>query len=207
MAGTDDELVRRAVQGDYDALSALLARYGLQIERQLQGMIARRWRSVLDIEDVMQVTYLEAFLEIERYPAGDACSFAGWLKRIAENNLRDAVRALQREKRPQPARRVGAPAYADSGVALIEVLGGSTTTAGGAAARHENQRLVETAIGQLPDDYATVVRLYDLEGLSGPEVAERTGRSRGAVHMLRSRAHAHLRRLLGSESKFFSNTP
>ncbi len=206
MAGTDDELVRQAVQGDHDALSALLARYGLPIERQLQGLIARQWRSVLDVEDVMQVTYLEAFLQIKQCPASDAGAFAGWLRRSAENNLRDAVRALQREKRPQPACRVGVLSYADSCVALIEALGGSTTTASGVAVRQENQCLVEAALCQLPADYATVVRLYDLEGLSGPEVAERIGRSRGAVHMLRARAHAHLRCLLGSESKFFSGS-
>jgi len=207
MAGTDDEQVRQAIRGDHDALSLLLARYGRSIEQQLKGMIARQWRSVLDVEDVMQVTYLEAFLQIERCPAEDAGSFAGWLRKIAENNLRDAVRTLHREKRPQPARRVGAASYADSCVALVELLGGSTTTAGGQAARHESKRLVDAALGQLPKDYAAVVRLYDLEGLSGPEVAERTGRSRGAVHMLRSRAHAHLRRLLGAESKFFSDVP
>lgn len=207
MAGTDDEQVRQAVQGDHDALTALLARCGAQVERQLTGMIDRQWRSVLDVQDVMQVTYLEAFLQIGQCPAEDARSFAGWLKRTAENNLRDAVRALHREKRPQPARRVYAGSYADSCVVLIELLGGSTTTAGGAAARHENQRLVEAALGRLPEDYAAVVRLFDLEGLSGPEVAKRTGRSRGAVHMLRCRAHAHLRQLLGSGSKFFSSAP
>ena len=53
---------------------------------------------------------------------------------------------------------------------------------------------------------ATVVRLYDIEGRSGPEVATTMGRSRGAVVMLRARAHDRLAELLGSGSKFFSDS-
>ena len=50
------------------------------------------------------------------------------------------------------------------------------------------------------------MRLYDLECQPPQQVAEALGRSVGAVHMLRARAHDRLRELLGSASKFFSDS-
>lgn len=204
---TDDKLVTQAIRGDREALSALLDRYGDQVAYRLRGEISERWRSVLEVDDVMQITFLEVFLQIGSFTGSDAQSFSAWLGRIAENNLRDAIRGLQCEKRPQPAKRVQSPAGRDSYMTLIELVADSTTTISRKAARNESELLLNAALKKLPADYEKVLRLYDLEGLSGPEVAERMGRRRGAVHMLRARALARLGELLGSESKFFSKKP
>ena len=64
MDDTDAQL-RAAIAGDIDAITKLLDRHGPEVERSLS--IAREWRSVLESADVMQVTYLEAFLEVARY--------------------------------------------------------------------------------------------------------------------------------------------
>src|SRR5262245_41502910 len=79
-------LINAAVCGDPDALSTLLGRHGPAIERSLQ--ISSVWRSALEPADVMQVTYLEAFLQIRRFDPARGASFEAWLRRIAENNLR-----------------------------------------------------------------------------------------------------------------------
>jgi len=50
-----------------------------------------------------------------------------------------------------------------------------------------------------------VVRLYDLEELPAAEIAQRMGRSAGAIHMLKARAHDRLVDILGSSSSFFSS--
>ena len=64
---------------------------------------------------------------------------------------------------------------------------------------------VESTLMQLPPDYATVIRMYDLQGRPIAEVAAEMNRSTGAVHMLRARAHDQLRCLLGTETDFFSH--
>ena len=51
------------------------------------------------LRDVMQVTYLEAFLHIDQLTARDTSAFLAWLTRIAENAIRDAVRGLTRTDR------------------------------------------------------------------------------------------------------------
>jgi RNA polymerase sigma-70 factor (ECF subfamily) len=199
----EEALLAKATSGDEEALSSLLRRYGPLVRRGLR--IAESWQTVLDADDVMQVTYLEAFLRIGRFNPRSRGSFGAWLRQIAQNNLRDAVKGLERDRRPPPAMRVDAPGGEDSFVALYELLGATTTTPSRVVAREEAKSFLESAIKQLPRDYATVVRLHDLEGKSGPEVATAMGRSRGAVFMLLGRAHDRLRETMGSATKFFSD--
>jgi RNA polymerase sigma-70 factor (ECF subfamily) len=199
-----DARIRAAVAGDADALTELLNEHGPEVERSLS--IAREWRSVLEPADVMQVTYLEAFLEVPRYDPNRSQPFRAWLQRIAENNLRDAIRGLQRQKRPQPSKRIEAAATADSTWDLYAHLGVTTTTPSRHVTREERASHLNTALETLPEDYGQVVRLYDLKGLSIADVAQQMGRSAGAVHMLRARAHDRLRELLGAESAWFGTS-
>jgi RNA polymerase sigma-70 factor, ECF subfamily len=202
---SDTQLLELAVAGDAEALRSLLKRFGPQVRDTLRGRIDRRLRSLLDEDDVMQITYLEAFLHIDQLTARDPTSFVAWLNRIAQNALRDAIRGLTRQKRPHPARRVAMPAGGDSSFMLLELLGTEASTPSRHATRDEVAEVLETVLAALPPDYATVVRYCDLEGLTASDVAERMGRSAGAVHMLRARAHDRMRELLGSPSRFFSS--
>ena len=197
-------LVDRAVAGDVDALSALLAEFGPPVEAQLQ--IGRVWQSQIDSGDVMQVTYLEAFLQINTFRPEQAGAFEGWLRRIAENNLRDAIRGLERQKQMPASRRVDfAPNSDDSYVGLYEQIAATTTTASRLATRNDTARLLRAAVDRLPPDYAMTVRLYDLEGKSISDVASAMSRTAGAVHMIRARAHERLSELLGTASAWFDS--
>lgn len=200
----DGELLSAAGEGDAQALRALLKRHGRKARNAIRGKIGPQWQSVMDADDVMQVAYMEAFLHIEQVEAANAGMFVNWLKRIAENALRDAIKGLERKKRPQPAQRVHTPAGNDAFVALIDQLAVSDTSPSLRAARGEARSVLGSVIHRLPRDYGRVVQLYDLEGRSPREVAETMGRSIGAIHMLRARAHDRLRELLGSESQFSS---
>jgi len=206
MVDADAVLLQRAVEGDATALRTLLERFGGEVRKRIHGRIEPRWRALLDEDDVMQVAYLEAFLHIDQLTARDSISFLSWLTRIAENSLRDAVRGLTRQKRPDPARRVALPSSADSYVGLLDCLGVTTTTPSRETARIDVAGILEAAINRLPDDYQKAVRLCDLEGKAITEVAGAMGRSVGAVHMLRGRAHDRLRRDLGNASQFFTGS-
>lgn len=191
-------LEHAAVRGDESALRELLLRFGPEVERRLD--VPTKWRAVLDPADVMQVTYLEAFLHIGRYDPTRVESFVRWLGQIAENNLRDAIRALGRQKQPQPERRITPKATQESMVALVELLGATSTTPSRELAAGEACARLMTAVDALPETYRIAVRLYDLEGRSIEEVAQALGKSPGAVHMLRARAHDRLREMLESAS-------
>ncbi len=199
---SDHELVVEAVAGDEDALSLLLERHGPHVRRALN--ISPKWQSIVDAEDIMQVTYLEAFMRIRKFDAASSQAFRAWLRRIAENNLRDAIRELTRFKRPQPNRRVESPAEA-SYVALIEQLSSDGTTVSRVASGREAVELIESALQNLPDDYQRVLRMFELDGRSGPQIAETMGKSHGAVKMLLARSRECLREQLGSPGQFFSD--
>ncbi len=205
MAGSDLNPIDRLRQGDETALRSLLERHGPVVWRDIQSDIGGRWQALIDADDVMQVTYLEAFLEAPRITASDETGFVAWLRRIAKNNLHDAIKELSRQKRPDSARKVEAPATDDSYAGLVAYLGATSSTPSRHAAAGEARHVVQRLLDELPPDYARVVRLYDLEGRDVDEVAGELGRSRGAVHMLRARAHDRLRTLLGSMSNYLSH--
>lgn len=196
------ELVAKAVSGNRDALSDLLKYYGPQIRARIK--VNPVWQSVLDPADVMQVTYLEAFLRIDRLQTKTLEGFQAWLSRIADNNLRDAIKELDRAKRPDPRRRISAPSTASTTVELLEVLGWTSATPSQHMAVREAETRLRAAIVELPDNYRAVVESCDIQGRSVADVAVEMGRTVGAVHMLRLRAHDRLREILGSESVFLS---
>ncbi|UCG33245.1 MAG: sigma-70 family RNA polymerase sigma factor [Phycisphaerales bacterium] len=185
-------------------MSALLQEAGPIVRRRLR--IASTWQATLDLADVMQVTYMEAFLRVGQLNERTHEAFLAWLTKIAENNLRDAVRELERARRPDPRRRVHRRNPEETTITLLEALGCTTATASRHAADREARQMIEAAIARLPDTYQKVVHLCDLEDQPVQKVAEALGKSPGAVYMLRARAHDRLREILGSESRFFSGS-
>jgi RNA polymerase sigma factor (sigma-70 family) len=202
----DEVLLAQAIDGDPAPLRTLLERHGPRVWNEINADIAPHWRSVLDADDVMQVTYMEAFLQIRQLSTRTTAGFVGWLRRIANNNLRDGIKELERKKRPSPAMRVHAPVGGDSHVALVELLGAESMTPSRHVAKDEASRIVSAMLTRLPPDYGTVIRLYDIEGHNIAEVSAAMKRSTAAVHMLRARAHDRLREMLGAETDFFSQT-
>jgi RNA polymerase sigma-70 factor (ECF subfamily) len=192
----------RAVAGDADALGELLQFHGPHIAREL-----RRDHSALtaeDADDVMQVTFLEAFLHIRNFDPGKPGSIGGWLRSIARNNVSDLMRSRQCARRPPEDRRVQSDGDA-SLLVLLDELAQTSRTPSRAAAAHESRQVLEDAIEKLPESYRAVVRLCDLEGRPAETAAEAMGRTAGAVYMLRARAIDRLRVILGSESRFFTH--
>jgi RNA polymerase sigma-70 factor, ECF subfamily len=206
MTTSDDALINRAIGGDEAALTALLRSKGPQIRAALAGRIAPCFQSVLSEDDVMQVTYLEAFLGIGRAKPTSPESFCAWLAKIAENNLLNAIRALEAQKRFDPRKQIQPRPGGDSLGMLLDLLAGPGSTPSKGAARREASGLLETAIEQLGEAHRQVVRMYDLEGRSAAEVAAVMHRSEGAMFMLRARAHERLREILGASSDFFGKS-
>ena len=188
------ERVLCAILGDNDALETLLRDVTPQVHARIASRIRPIWQSVLDVEDILQVTYLEAFLRIRDFePKGDD-AFLAWVTRIADNNLLDAIRALERAKRPPAERRVRPKD--DASVLLYEQVMRTTSTPSRHLARNEAHHALEQALQNLPADYAHVVRRSHLDEVPVGEVAKELKRSEGAVYMLCARALDRLGELL-----------
>jgi RNA polymerase sigma factor (sigma-70 family) len=198
-------LIDRAAAGDADALSDLLEKHGPGIRAELEGQINPQWQSFLTLDDVMQQTYLDAFLSIARLRTREVRSFRGWLAQQARRNLTDAVRMLQAEKRGGRARQVSLSNSDESSAILLDCLCATGSTPSRAVAGDEARQILEKAMQELPAVYRQVIRLCDLDGQPAANVSGILGRSEGAVHMLRARAQDRLAEILGESRKFFSD--
>ncbi|HEY6564847.1 MAG TPA: RNA polymerase sigma factor [Pirellulaceae bacterium] len=197
----EEERVRGAVAGDRDSLTALLKHYGPPLQERLRNEIGGRWPSRLDAEDVLQVTFLECFLRIHTFEHRGPGSFQAWISRIGRHNLLDAIRSLERATEIPQGQRVTFRNQAESSLALVELLGVTSETPSRHVSAQETHERLREAVARLPRDYGQVLTLYDLESQSMDEVANRMGRTAGAVYMLRARALDYLRETLGSESR------
>jgi len=201
---SESELAARAVQGDESALVELLDQVSVQLHAETSSKIGARYRGLVDADDIIQVTFMETFLRIRSFGYTNPGSFLTWLRRIAENNLRDAIRELERDRRPPPGKRISEPLGDHSYVALVERMAATTTTPSRVCGGKELRQNLDAVLCQLPSDYEQVLRMYELEGLSCPEVAERMGRSHGAVRMLLARARERLAELIVDDARFIS---
>jgi len=128
------EIVSAALSGDAGAMEQLLAKSEAPLRTALAGQIAQPFQAVLDVDDVIQVTFIEAFLRIGQFTDRGPGSFLAWLTTLARNNLRDAIKALRAEKRIPRHRMVSVGAESDSYEGLLAQLGSTTTTPSGVAA-------------------------------------------------------------------------
>ena len=200
----EDARVTRAADGDSRALEELLRECSPRLRAGL--VLQPRWRRSLDTEDVLQVTFLEAFLRVGSLRTRTLAGFEAWLSRIAGNNLRDAVRGLQRDKRPRAHARITRGPEGESARTLLARLANEQPSVGALVAGREAMDNLRAALERIPETYRRVVEAVDLEERPVAVVAAEEGRSPGAVHMLRSRAHDRLRELLGGETVFFGDS-
>src|SRR5262249_25556322 len=87
-----------------------------------------------------------------------------------------------------------------SSVVLGQSLAASTPSPSQLAAQRESAVRLADALSRLPEDYQTVLLLRVFEELPAEDVAQRMGRSAGAVRMLQMRALAALREQMAKEA-------
>lgn len=199
MASTDESLIARAQAGDESALEALLRGHRAQLMRTVEASLSRRTKGFLAADDVVQETFVDAYLRIESFVSPSTESFAAWLRTIARRKICDAVRARRAIKRGGGMGRSGhdgtaaaIPITLDSVVQLLAEA--TATTPSRSLARREVSELIGRLIERLPPDYARLVR-SDLAGRPAEELAAELGKSTGAIYAMRHRVYDELRRL------------
>ncbi len=92
-------------------------------------------------------------------------------------------------------------ALAESSRRLADALAAPISSPSERASRHELELRLADALSRLPADYAEIILLRNVEGLSHEEAAARMGRGVGAVRMLWVRALARLRQVMDVSSE------
>ncbi len=167
------ELVQRAQAGDRAAFAVLYREFA----RTVHG-IALATCGEDDADDLVQDVFVQAFQRLTE--VRDPRAFAGWLCTTARRAAIDRLRA--RQQRPQP-------------MPLDEPVGREHAPGDAFAVRAAAARAL-ACIRRLPEAYRETLTLRLVEGLSGPEIAARTGLTHGSVRVNLVRGMAQLRPLL-----------
>jgi len=172
----DSALVRAAREGDRAAFGGLYARYA----RMVHGILLARV-PLDDVDDLVQDVFLRALPRLG--DLRDASRFGPWLSAIARNIANDYYRqtkpvaevteSLSEEEAEEPA----APDASDAEAAMI--LG---------------------MVRALSEAYRETLILRLVEGMTGPEIAARTGLTRGSVRVNLHRGMQQLREKLAQAS-------
>jgi RNA polymerase sigma-70 factor, ECF subfamily len=152
-AAEDARLVRAARGGDSSAFERLYERYG----RVVHGLLLARTKRD-DVEDLVQDVFLTAWRRLD--DLRDPAAFGGWIVMIARHRAVDLHRSRADE--------VELPADLESR---------------GTQAESMEARNALEAIRSLPHAYRDTLMLRLVEGLSGPEIAQRTGLTPASVRV------------------------
>jgi RNA polymerase sigma factor (sigma-70 family) len=171
-------LLGRARAGDARARELLFARVLPPLRRWAHQRMPSSARDLHDSEDMVQVTVLRAFQNLDRFESRGTGAFLGYLRQILLNAIRDELRRADR--RPKHA---GLDlALADPGPSALErVLG--------RAALDDYER----ALAQLADEKREAVIMRLELGFSHQEIADALGKpSANTARMVCARALVEL---------------
>jgi RNA polymerase sigma-70 factor (ECF subfamily) len=198
------DLIRRCRQGEAAARDELFARYRHYLWLLAQGQIGGRLRARCDPSDLVQQTLLEAFRDFAGFNGAHESELLAWLRQILAHNLYNEARH-QGAQRRDAARQVSleeVQAGLDrSSVTLGRCLAAKVASPSQSAGEREAVVQLADTLARLPKDYQTVLLLRVFEGLPAEEVAERMGRTAGAVRMLQLRALTALREMMATEPR------
>ena len=189
-----DLLLGLAKTGDGQALGRLLERYRNYVGLLVRLQVGRRLRTKVDVEDLLQEISLEIHRKISLFRGCSEREFLTWIRRLIGSILANQVRHyLGTKSRDARLERALVDDLDQSSRALNDGLIASQSSPSQQAVRREQAVLLADALNELPEDYREVIILRQLEGLSFPDVARRTGRTEDSVKNVWLRALARLR--------------
>jgi RNA polymerase sigma-70 factor (ECF subfamily) len=179
---SDEEVVRRIIQGERALFEILMRRYNQRLFRVTRSIVAND----LEAEDIIQDAYVRAYEHLNQFEG--RARFSTWLTKIAIYEAYARVRRVDHQK-------------VDS-ISMLEVRGMDMKANGRDPEEQiynaELKTVLEKAFDALPDDYRSVFMLREIEGLSTAETAECLELSEENVKTRLHRARALLQRELYS---------
>jgi RNA polymerase sigma-70 factor (ECF subfamily) len=196
-------LVKAATAGDRAALEQLLLRHYDGLAQRVGARLPARLQATQAVEDILQVTFSQAFRDITRFEPRSEGSFGKWLAKIADNRLVDAIKQHDCEKRGGGMRQVADANENDSRVlSLWDWIAAKENSPSSVVARDEALAALQVALASLPRDQQDAVRLTHLDGKSVAEAAATMGKTEGAVRGLVHRGKQQLQAVMGRASRW-----
>lgn len=188
----DEELIRRAREGDHQAFHALSDRYAGKLDVYVKRRLLAGVQRKVGVSDILQEAHLVALERLGDFEDRGQGSFGRWFRRIVDLKIRQTLRHhLGADKRS-----VGLEVTRTRRAATGEFRGRGPSPSQ-VAAGNELRDAAEAALARLPEHFRETLRLLQDEQLTLVEAADRMGRSPDAVKKLYGRALARLEELMG----------
>ena len=198
-------LLERARAGDEQALLALLearrprllAFVGQNLEASLRGKV--------EPDDIVQEVSLSAIKSLGSVYLEEGDPFP-WFCYLARQRIIDARRRYKGTQKRSAERELSPAAegcFSQEGD-LFQMIAASVTSPSGAFSRRTREGKLRAAIASLSDEHQTILKMRFVDGLSSKDIAERTGKTHGAVRTVLSRILGRLQELLGPDEDFES---
>jgi RNA polymerase sigma-70 factor (ECF subfamily) len=182
--------VEKVKGGDYDAFAALFAKYRRRLAALLRYKASPELLAAVEVDDLLQESFLQAFEDIQRFNYETPGSFWNWLAAIASHVVLDAARFQGRQKRNagdvlrfRSATNPDGPEPADFKTPTLLL------------SEKEAVDALFERLKALPKDYREAILLAKVEGLTTSEIAAHMGKTREAAALLLHRALKRFRAL------------
>jgi RNA polymerase sigma-70 factor (ECF subfamily) len=173
----EDSLVSAARGGDRAAFGRLYDRYARMVHGILLARVPPR-----EVDDLVQEVFLSALRQL--HALREISRFGAWLATITRNRANDYFRrAIPEEKVTEP---------------VDENQPESRSTN---HAAEQEAAIILAVVRALPEPYREPLILRLVEGMTGPEIAARTGLTHGSVRVNLYRGMQLLREKLGESAK------
>jgi RNA polymerase sigma-70 factor, ECF subfamily len=173
----EDSLVSAARGGDRVAFGRLYDRYARMVHGILLARVPPR-----EVDDLVQEVFLSALRQL--HALREISRFGAWLATITRNRANDYFRrAIPDEKVTEPVDENQAEGRATDHAAEQEAA------------------MILAMVRALPEPYREPLILRLVEGMTGPEIAARTGLTHGSVRVNLCRGMQLLREKLGETAK------
>lgn len=180
--------IEKLKSGDAQAFDSLVLTYS----HQVFGLLFRMTDNAEDARELTQETFLSALTAIKGF-RGES-GLKTWLFRIAINHSRNRHRWWKRRRRDVT---VSLDDNVDGHERKFhEIIPDVSDNPEESALRHERERVLMSALRELPESFRECVILRDIQGLAYDEIAETLETNVGTVKSRIARGREELRKRL-----------
>lgn len=182
---TDRQLVDWSIDGSDEAFEQIFDRY----KRSVAIIASKYFRRPEQIEEIIQISFAKAFVELARFRGQHDASLGSWLMRIASNACLDQIRSKKRK--PED---LNCELSADDTETLLDIAASREQSAEEKLAIRD---LSSKLLSRLPEDDRAILQMLYVDEMSIAEIAALLGWSRSKVKIRAWRSRNALRRILG----------
>ncbi len=181
---TDAQLVELVLTGDETAFENLFDRY----KRLVASIAGRYFRRPEQIEEIIQISFSQAFFQLRYFRGMQDFSFPSWLGKITTNACLDELRKQKRK----PENLLCDISEPETEILLRDATGNRKSVENIMVERD----LAEKLLSRLSAEDRAILQMLDAEEMSVGEIANITGWSKSKIKIRAFRARNALRKIL-----------